>query len=92
MAVYIGEASFDAVVIEAELLVIDAEEVERRCVQIVTVSWVLLGSVTKRVCASVGGSPTDSATREPCGECTRVVVASLALGCGLSSELGGADD
>jgi hypothetical protein len=68
VTVYIGESAFDAVVVEAELFVIDSEEVQCGGVEVVAVGWFFSCARAERVGASVGASASDSAACHPCGE------------------------
>ncbi len=92
VAVYIGEAAFDAVVVEPELFVIDSEEVQCGGVEVVAVGWLFCGARAERVGASVGASASDSTPCHPCGERGCVVVSPFSLRGWLASKLGGADD
>ncbi len=91
VTVYIGEPAFDAVVVEAELFVIDSEEVQCGGVEVVAVGWFFSCARAERVGASVGASTSDSAACHPCGEGGCVVVSPFSLRGWLASELGGAD-
>ncbi len=94
MSVDICQAAVDAVVVEAQFLVIQPEQVQRGGVQVVAVGGILGGFEAEVVGAAVGGAAFDAAAREPCGECSGVVVAAFAcaLRGGLSAKLAGAED
>ena len=89
---HVGEAALDAVVIEAQALVVHAEQVERGGVEVVAVGGVFLGLGTELIRRAVSRAAPDAAAREPRGERAGVVVAALALRAGLATELGRADD
>lgn len=93
MAVHVGEAALDAVVIKAELLVIEPEQVKGGRVQVVAVRGIFLGSESEIIAAAVGGASFDAAACHPGREGTGIVIAAFAraLGGGLATELGGAN-
>lgn len=89
-----GEALLKAVVIEGELLVVNAEQVKRGGVEFVAVGDVFDGFEAEFVGAAVAAATLDAATGHPGGESSGVVVAAFAaaLRSGLATEFGGADD
>src|SRR5258708_30363198 len=90
---HVGQSALDAVLVEAELFVIEAEQMERGGVEIVAVARMLGGFEAQFVARAVAHAALDPAAREPRGERARIVVATLAaLRCGLAAELTRADD
>ena len=89
-----SEALLEAVVIEGELLVVNAEQVQRGGVEFVAVGDVFDGFEAKFVGAAVASAALDAAAGHPGGESTSIVVAAFAcaLRGGLAAEFGGADD
>ena len=89
-----GEALLEAVVIEGELLVVNAEQMQRGGVKFVAVGDVFDGFETKFVRAAVTSAALDAAAGHPSGKGSGVVVAAFAcaLRGGLAAEFGGADD
>lgn len=91
----IGQTSFDAVVVERQPRVIDTQQVECRCVQVVAVGGMLDGLVTKFIGCPVADSSFDSAAGKPCRESAGIVVSapcSAALSGWLPTKLRRADD
>ena len=90
---HIGEATIDAVVTEGQLFVVDAEQVEHRCMQIVAVRGICRCLVRPLVAFAIGCAAFDASACQPGGEGVGVVVAALAaLTAGHAAELGGPDD
>ncbi len=92
MPVHIREAAGDAVVVEAELLVIEAEQVQRGGMEVVAVGGILSGFEAEVVGAAICGAALDAAACHPGGEGSGIVIAAFALGSGLAAKLAGADD
>ena len=91
----VGEAALDAVVVEGEAFVVNAQQVEGGGVEVVGVSGVLGGFPAEFVGGPVADASLGSSARQPSGEGPCVVVAPespATLGGGLAPELGGADD
>lgn len=94
MPVHIGESAINAVVVEAELFMIEAEQVQCRGVEIVAIGRVFSCFETEVVGAAIGGATLNAAAGHPGRESSGVVVAAFAcaLRGGLTSELAGAND
>ncbi len=92
MPVHIRKAAGDAIVVEAEFLVIEAEQMKRGGVKIVAVGGILGSFEAEVVGAAVSAAPLDAAASHPCGERTGIVVAAFALGSRLAAKFAGADD
>src|SRR5262245_19741985 len=93
MPVDVGEPAVDAVVANAQSLVIDAEQVQNGRVQIVAVGLALDGPVAELVAGSVANAALDAGAGQPGDERPTVVVAAGgALGERHAAELGGPDD
>jgi len=75
MSMYIGQAAFDAVVVEAQAFVVEAEQVEQRGVEVVDCRHVFDGFVAEFVGGSVAESALYACSGEPDGEAGGVVVA-----------------
>ena len=72
----VGEAAFDAVVVEAELFVVEPQEVEDGGVEVVDGDDVFGGSVAEVVGGAVGVGSLDPRAGQEGGEAGGVVVAS----------------
>ena len=75
---HIGEAALDAVVVEAEFFVVEAEQVQRGGVEVVAVGGVFGGLEAEFVGGAVSGAALDAAAGHPGGEGAGVVVAAFA--------------
>ncbi len=73
----IGEAAWDAVVIEGEAFVIEAEEMEEGGVEVVERVDVFDRTASEFVRFSVTGAAFDAGTGHPAGETVGVVIATL---------------
>ena len=76
---HIGETSFYAVVVKRQPRVIDAQQVQSRCVQVVTVGRMLDSLVTKFIGGTVTDSAFDTAAGKPCRKSSGVMVATFRL-------------
>ena len=86
----VGEATVDAVVAVGEALVIDAEEMEHRRVDVIAVDGLFDGFVGPFVGGSVADTALEAAAGQPGGEPRGIVVsAEAALTAGHAAELGG---
>lgn len=94
MAVHIGQAALDAVVIKAQLLMIEAEQVQRGRMQVVAVAGILGSFESQVIARAITRTAFDAAAGQPRGEGAGIVVASLLspLHERLTAELAGADD
>lgn len=88
----IGKSTGDAIVVEAEFLMIESKQMERGRMEIIRVAGILGGLETEFVRASVGGTSSDASPSEPSGERAGVVISPFALAGGLASKFRGADD
>lgn len=79
VAVHIGETAFDAVVIVAQALVIEPQQMQHRRVQIVDRADVLRRAVTEFVGRAVAVAMLDAGARQPHREAVGIVVAALVL-------------
>ena len=91
---HIREAAVDAVVVEAQRFVIEAQEVQRGGVEVVAVGGVLGGFESKLVGAAIGGAAPDPTTGHPRGKRAGIVIAAFAyaLRGRLAAKLSGAND
>ena len=89
---YIGESTGDAVIVEAEFLMIESEQMKCCRMEIIRVTGIFCGLEAKFVRTAVGGTSSDASAGEPGGERARVVISSFALAGRLTSKLSGADD
>src|SRR5262245_39992989 len=91
-AVHVGEAAVDAVVAERESLVVDAEQVQDGCVQVVAVRLLFGGSPGPIVAATLRDAAAHAGSGEPGDGCAAIVIAAR---CPLrerhSTKLGAAD-
>lgn len=78
----VGEAALDAVVVEGEPLVVDAEEVEHGGVEVVPVHWLFDCFVTDVVGRAVREAMLKACAGEPDSEAVLIVVAAGADGVG----------
>ena len=95
MAVDVGQAALDAVVVVRQLFMVQAEQVQRCGVQVVAVGRMFGGQVAEIVGGSVADSAFDSSAGQPGGERSAVVVSTgsaCSLGGRLASEFGRAHD
>ena len=88
---HIRQPALDAVVVVAELFVIEAKEVERGSVQVVAVGGIFSGFETEIIGGAVSCATCDATASHPGGEGSGVVIATFALCGGLATKLGGAD-
>ena len=90
MAVDVGQATFDAVVVEAQALVIEAEQVQDRGVEVVDSGNVLDRHMSEVVGRPVAVAGLHARAGKPDGESLRVMVAAVGafLEGGHSAELG----
>ena len=75
---HVGEAKVAAAETVGQLLVIEAQQMEHRRVEIINLALVLDGEVTDLVRGAVGGAAFHAAAGEPQAEAERIVVASVA--------------
>jgi hypothetical protein len=92
MAMHIGESTGDAVIVEAEFLMIESEQMKCCRMEIIRVTGIFCGLKAKFVRAAVGGTSSDASPSEPGSERAGVVISSFALAGWLASEFRGADD
>lgn len=71
---HIGESALDAIVVEAESLVIETREMQRSCVGVVAVGGVLGCFEAEVVSIAVGSATFDTPARHAGGEGTGVVI------------------
>jgi hypothetical protein len=93
MSVHIRQPALDAVVVIAELFVVEAEQMKRGGVQVVAVGGIFGGFETEIIRGAVSGSTCDPTASHPGGEGSGIVIAAFAgaLSGGLAAKLGGAD-
>lgn len=91
---HIRQAALDAVVVVAELFVVEAEQMQRGGVKIVAVGGVFGGFEAEVVGGAVSSASLDATTGHPGGKGSGIVVTAFAcaLRGGLATKLGGADD
>jgi hypothetical protein len=77
VSVHIGQTALDAVVIERQSLVVEAEQVQDGRVEVVRGGDVLLGTKPKFVGRAVAATWFDSSPSQPTGETVRIVIASV---------------
>ena len=77
MPVHVCKASFNSVVVETEPLVIDAEQMQDRRVQVVNRRNLFLRPVPEFVCRAVGVPGFHAGSCEPNGESLRIVITSI---------------
>ena len=75
VSMYIGQPAIDSVLTRGKLLMIDAQQVENRGMEIVDGRLVLLGLITPVVAPAVSDTGLDSRTPEPAYKAAAVVVA-----------------
>ena len=78
---HVGKPALDAVVIEAQLLVIEAQDMQDGGVEVIDGGNVFRGPVAKLVGRAVRESRFDAATSHPHREAVVVVVATIDLAC-----------
>jgi hypothetical protein len=74
---HVGQPPFDAVVVEAQAFMVEAQQVQDRCVQIVNRRAVFLGTVTELVGGSIREAVLDLRVGEPNGKAVRIVVTAM---------------
>ena len=79
-AVYVGQAEVAAGVAVGEPLVVEAQQVQHRGVQVVNVNGVFDRREAEFVGGAVDRAPFHAASRQPAGEAVMVVVAAVELG------------
>ena len=93
IAMHVGQPHVAAAEAEGQALVVDAEQVQHRGVQVVNLDLVLDGFVAVIVGGAVDRAAFDAAAGQPDGEAKRVVIAAVGpLGEGRAAELAGPDD
>ena len=95
MAMDVGKAAADTVVIVGELFVIEAEQVERGGVEIIDGDRGFGRLIAEIVGGAVGRAGLDAGTGEPAGEAVGVMIATLLSGAlrnGCAAEFGDAHD
>lgn len=95
LAMHISQSSLDSVVVEAEAGMVDSEQMECGCVQVVTVRSRLYGLETEFIGSTKTNATLYSTSGEPGSESACVVITPqslAALRCGLAAKLGGTDD
>src|SRR5207253_6741578 len=95
LAVHVRQPPVRPIMAERQPLMIDAEQVQQRGMDIMDLRRVLAvgGLVAPLVARAVGYAPFDAATAEPVGEAERIMIASLAtLGTRHAPELRGPED
>ena len=94
VAVDVGEASLEAVVIKGQPLVVEAKQVQDCGVQIVDGGDVLLRLPTKRIGSTVSITALDAGPGDPGGEAVGIVVAAAGsfLKSGHAAKLGAPDN
>ena len=94
LTVNVGEASLDAVVIEAQLFVLKTEQMENRGVQVIDGADVFHGTMTELIGRPVTEPPFYTGPRQPNGESLGIMVPALGpfLKGGHPAELGGPED
>ena len=94
VAVDVGEAALEAVVVVGEAFVIEAQEVEHGCVEIVDGRDIDRGFVAEFVGGAVAEGRLDAGSGEPGGEAGGIVIAAAGafLKGGHAAELGAPDD
>lgn len=93
-AVHIGELTFEAVVVVAETVEVEAEEVEERAVEFVDAAHAIDGLIAEVVGRAVAEAPLHARSGEPRGEAFRIVIATVGtfLEGGHAAELGDEHD
>src|SRR5438309_1367809 len=93
-AVDVGETAFGAVVVEGELLVVEAEEAKYGGVEVIDGADILLRLVAELVGGAVADSAFHACAGHPGGEAVGVMVAALGAGLvgGHAAELGGPEE
>src|SRR5262245_28539661 len=76
---HIGEPEVTACIAEGKVLVVKAEKVKHRCVQVVNMDGLFHGLIPKFVGGPVNVSTLHASTGKPHGEAVGIVVASSAL-------------
>ena len=89
---HVGQPEVAALEAVGQPLVVDAEQVQHRGVQVVDVDDVLDGVVAELVGRAVGDAALDAAAGQPDREALDVVVAAVALGHRRAAELAAPDD
>ena len=79
MPVHIRQPSLDSIVIESQPRVIDAQQMQCRCVQVVAVAWILDGLESEFIGCPVTDSAFDTAAGKPCRESAGVVVSAFSV-------------
>jgi len=87
VAVHVRQPALDAVVVDRELRVVDAEQAQRRRVEVVALGRILRRLEAELVARAVGRASLDATAGHPHGERARVMVAALALRGRLATEL-----
>jgi hypothetical protein len=82
----IRQTAINAIVVEAEPLVVEAQQMHRGGVQIVTAGGVHCSLIAEFIGLTVGGPAADAASRDPDRERARLVVATFSLGSGLTDK------
>src|SRR5690606_5319481 len=75
VAVDVGEAAVEAVVVPGELLVVEPEQVQHRRVEVPDGGRVFLGPAAELVGRSVADAAFDAGAHHPAGEAVRIVIA-----------------
>ena len=84
----IRQASLHAIVVVTEAFMVDSEQMQDRCVEVVNGRYFIDGLVAKLIRGAVGEACFDARSSEPNGESLRVVVSAICpfLECGHASE------
>ena len=75
MAVDVGQAALDAVMVEGQSLMVDAEQVQNGGVEVVPANAVFLGAMAGLVRVAIGGSRAQAGPSHPHGKSGAVVIA-----------------
>jgi hypothetical protein len=94
MAFHIREATLEAIVLKGQAFVVEAEEVEDRCVEVIERMNVFHGFLAEFVAFAGANAGFDAGTRHPAGEAIGVVITTFGsfLEEGHAAKLGAPDD
>ncbi len=65
MAVHVGEAAFEAVVIPGELFVVEAEQMQHGSPEVVNGRWVFCDAAAEVICRAPEGGLLDACCQHP---------------------------
>lgn len=94
VSMHIGQPSLNAVVIERESFVVEAQQVQDGRMEVVSGGDVLLGTKSKLVSRAIAATRFHSSPGQPTGEAMRIVIASVSarLKHGHAAKLGRKDN